>query len=66
MKMFLVVGALALLVILDTAPAFARGGALPWNSSPGYMRRLQESRQQYREQYYALPTTRARKVRRHR
>ncbi|MBI3699087.1 MAG: hypothetical protein HY242_01400 [Afipia sp.] len=37
----------AALAEFSTAPAFARGGAANLMSSPGYQRRLQESRQQY-------------------
>jgi len=46
--------ALALLAI-DTGPAFARGGAATIMDSPGYQRRLQESREQLREPYTTPP-----------
>jgi hypothetical protein len=38
---------LGTLVFLNIAPALARGGAASIMNSPGYQRRLQESRQQY-------------------
>jgi hypothetical protein len=46
-KSFLTLAAIALAVALPTEPVFARGGAAAnILNSPGYQRRLQESRQQ--------------------
>jgi hypothetical protein len=46
-KSFLTPAAIALAVALPTEPGFARGGAAAnILNSPGYQRRLQESRQQ--------------------
>ncbi|WP_157169991.1 hypothetical protein [Afipia clevelandensis] len=53
--------AAVLLVVFATvelsnlAPAFARGGAANLMSSPGYQRRLQESRQDYQRAYTTPP-----------
>ncbi|MCP9626123.1 hypothetical protein NML43_03355 [Rhodopseudomonas palustris] len=43
------------LVVLDVGPAFARGGAPSIMDSPGYQRRLQESRQQLQQPYTTPP-----------
>jgi hypothetical protein len=43
---FLAVVAVATAILGASAPAFARGGAASIMNSPGYQRRLQESRQQ--------------------
>lgn len=43
------------LVVLDVGPAFARGGAANIMDSPGYQRRLQESRQQLQQPYTTPP-----------
>ncbi|ABD08167.1 conserved hypothetical protein [Rhodopseudomonas palustris HaA2] len=43
------------LVGIDTAPVFARGGAANIMDSPGYQRRLKESREQLREPYTTPP-----------
>ncbi len=52
---------------VDAAPAFARGGAPNIMNSPGYQRALKESRERYRQQYYAAQprVTQPRKYRRH-
>jgi hypothetical protein len=53
--------AAALLVLIgalefsNVAPALARGGAASIMNSPGYQRRLQESRQQYSRSYVQHP-----------
>jgi hypothetical protein len=51
--------ALVLLVCVgefsNIAPALARGGAASIMNSPGYQRRLQESRQQYSRSYGQTP-----------
>lgn len=43
---FLTVAAIATAIIGSGAPVLARGGAASIMNSPGYQRRLQESRQQ--------------------
>lgn len=43
------------LVVLDVGPAAARGGAPSIMDSPGYQRRLQESRQQLQQPYTTPP-----------
>lgn len=53
----------------DAAPAFARGGAANIMDSPGYQRRLQESRQQVSQPSVQMPVAQPRKTgrrRRHR
>ena len=42
--------AFALVVLVNPTPSFARGGAPNLMDSPGYQRRLQESRQQLQAQ----------------
>jgi hypothetical protein len=46
LKLFLTVTAIATVVIFSSEPLFARGGVPNIMDSPGYQRRLQESRQQ--------------------
>jgi hypothetical protein len=46
MKTILTTGAIVLAMVVVGEPAFARGGAPSIMGSPGYQRRLQESRQQ--------------------
>jgi hypothetical protein len=46
LKLFLTATAIATAVMVSNEPAFARGGAAHIMNSPGYQRRLQESRQQ--------------------
>jgi hypothetical protein len=64
--------AVALLVLvgafefLDVASALARGGAANIMNSPGYQRRLQESRQQYSRSYGQAPVIHPRKNWHHR
>ncbi|WP_420135316.1 hypothetical protein [Rhodopseudomonas sp.] len=43
------------LVAFDSGPAAARGGAANIMDSPGYQRRLQESRQQLQQPYTTPP-----------
>jgi predicted PurR-regulated permease PerM len=43
------------LVAFASGPAFARGGAPNIMDSPGYQRRLQESRQQLQQPYTTPP-----------
>jgi len=50
---------------LDIAPALARGGAASIMNSPGYQRRLQESRQEY-SRSVQTPATQPRKKWHHR
>lgn len=62
-------GALVLLVgaieLSNIAPALARGGAASIMNSPGYQRRLQESRQQYSRSLVQTPVIQPRKHRHH-
>jgi hypothetical protein len=46
MKTILTAGAIVLAMVVVDQPVFARGGAPSIMGSPGYQRRLQESRQQ--------------------
>jgi len=46
MKTILTAGAIVLAMVMASEPGFARGGAASIMNSPGYQRRLQESRQQ--------------------
>jgi len=46
MKDTLTFGAIVLAMVVASDPAFARGAAASIMNSPGYQRRLQESRQQ--------------------
>ena len=50
----------------DIAPALARGGAASIMNSPGYQRRLQESRQQGSPSYAQTPGIPLRKKSHHR
>ncbi|MCG6203158.1 hypothetical protein LPW26_00790 [Rhodopseudomonas sp. HC1] len=45
----------AALALAGLGPAFARGGAPSVMDSPGYQRRLQESRQQLQQPYTTPP-----------
>jgi hypothetical protein len=46
LKLSLAAAAIATAILGSSAPVFARGGAASIMNSPGYQRRLQESRQQ--------------------
>jgi hypothetical protein len=46
MKVTLTFAAIVLAMLVASEPGFARGGAASIMNSPGYQRRLQESRQQ--------------------
>jgi hypothetical protein len=46
MRRVLAVAAIVLAMVVASEPGFARGGAASIMNSPGYQRRLQESRQQ--------------------
>jgi len=46
LKLFLTLATLATAAAVSSEPLFARGGAPSILNSPGYQRRLQESRQQ--------------------
>jgi hypothetical protein len=61
--LLLLVGAIG---FSDIAPALARGGAASIMNSPGYQRRLQESRQQYSRSYVQTPVMHLRRHRHHR
>jgi hypothetical protein len=61
--LLLLIGAIEL---SNIAPAFARGAAASIMSSPGYQRRLQESRQQDSRSYVQTPGIHLRKKWRHR
>ena len=54
-KLFAVVFA-AIVAFAWVDEAFARGGAANLMSSPGYQRRLQESRQEYSKAYTTPPS----------
>ena len=54
-KVITLLAALAAFVLVDLGPAFARGGAANIMDSPGYQRRLQESRQQLQQPYTTPP-----------
>jgi hypothetical protein len=58
----LLVGAVEL---SNIAPALARGGAASIMNSPGYQRRLQESRQQYSQPSVQTPAMHPRRHRHH-
>jgi hypothetical protein len=47
---------IAILCITWAGEAFARGGAANLMSSPGYQRRLQESRKEYSKAYTTPPS----------
>ena len=60
LKLFLTATAIATAVMVSSEPAFARGGAAHIMNSPGYQRRLQESRQlSYRPTYSRLLSSEA-------
>jgi hypothetical protein len=46
LKLLLTVAAITIAVVASSEPTFARGGPANIMNSPGYQRRLQESRQQ--------------------
>jgi hypothetical protein len=46
LKLFLMLAATITAIMASSEPIFARGGAASIMNSPGYQRRLQESRQQ--------------------
>jgi hypothetical protein len=46
LKLLLMAAAIATAIMVSSEPTFARGGAANIMNSPGYQRRLQESRQQ--------------------
>ena len=54
-KLFAVLFA-AIVAFTCTGEAFARGGAANLMNSPGYQRRLQESRQEYSKAYTKPPS----------
>jgi hypothetical protein len=55
LKCSLTIAALATAVLGSCAPVFARGGAASIMNSPGYQRRLQESRQQVSQPQVSQP-----------
>jgi len=57
------IGAIALAMVLASDFAFARGGAPSIMGSPGYQRRLQESRQQLAQPVAQPPAVTGRKSR---
>jgi len=59
-------GAIVLAVLVASEPAFARGGAASIMNSPGYQRRLQESRQQLAQPDLQSPSPAVRHKPRHR
>ncbi|MBI3700841.1 MAG: hypothetical protein HY242_10410 [Afipia sp.] len=54
-KMKFAAALLMLVAFADVPSAFARGGGANLMSSPGYQRRLQESRQEYSRAYTTPP-----------
>jgi hypothetical protein len=56
MKDTLTLGAIVLAMLVASEPGFARGGAASIMNSPGYQRRLQESRQQLAQPDVELPS----------
>jgi hypothetical protein len=63
-KLFLALAAMAMAVAVSTEPVFARGGgAANIMNSPGYQRRLQESRQQLSQPVVQPSSTHIRKWR---
>jgi hypothetical protein len=52
-------------LLVGTAPSFARGGAPNLMDSPGYQRRLQESRQQLQAQPAPAPVVHHKTRRKH-
>jgi hypothetical protein len=64
LKLLLALGATAMVVAVSSEPVFARGGgAGNILNSPGYQRRLQESRQQLSQPGVQPPSTHRRKWR---
>jgi hypothetical protein len=62
LKLLLALGATAMAVAVSTEPGFARGGgAANIMNSPGYQRRLQESRQQLSQPVVQPTSTHGRK-----
>ena len=65
LKLFLTLAAIAMAVAVSSEPVFARGGgAANILNSPGYQRRLQESRQQLSPN--VQPSSTSRRKARHR
>jgi hypothetical protein len=62
--LLLTAAAAAIVVVIESAPVLARGGPPSIMDSPGYQRRLQESRQQLSEPE-VRPAPTHRKKRRH-
>jgi hypothetical protein len=46
LTLFLTLAAMTVAIVVSSKPSYARGGAASIMNSPGYQRRLQESRQQ--------------------
>jgi hypothetical protein len=65
LKCYLTAAAIATAVLGSSAPGFARGGAANIMNSPGYQRRLQESRQQVSQPQVPSSAHRGHKPRHH-
>jgi hypothetical protein len=65
LKLLLTAAAITIAVVFSSEPTFARGGPANIMSSPGYQRRLQESRQQL-SQLDPQPSSAVRHKSRHR
>jgi hypothetical protein len=65
LKCYLTAAAIATAVLGSSAPGFARGGAANIMNSPGYQRRLQESRQQVSQPQVPPSAHRGHKLRHH-
>jgi hypothetical protein len=65
LKCYLTAAAIATAVLGSSAPGFARGGAANIMNSPGYQRRLQESRQQVSQPQVPSSAHRGHKSRHH-
>ena len=65
LKCYLTAAAIATAVLGSSAPGFARGGAANIMNSPGYQRRLQESRQPDSRPYVQTLAIDPRKKRHH-
>ena len=64
LKLFLTMAAATIVIVVSSEPMFARGGgAANIINSPGYQRRLQESRQQVSQPEVQPPATHRRKWR---
>jgi hypothetical protein len=61
----LTIAAITTAMVVVSEPLFARGGAASIMSSPGYQRRLQESRQQLSQPASSTPRHKWRHRRRH-